>query len=111
MITEKQQQKLDEIMDEFNFGEVAKVMEFLNWTWASVGGVPCETEIREQARRRLKELIQENNGKPNKRGNWQKAFFSGGIYARHFGGTDDKGPWENLDLKFVLANHTTEENE
>jgi len=110
MITEKQQQKLDEIMDEFNFGKVAKVMEFLKWKWVGVG-VPCEAEIRKKARMRLQELICENNKNPNKRSDWQKAFFSGGIYAAHFGGTDEKGPWENLELKFVLEHFTTEENE
>jgi hypothetical protein len=110
MITDKQYQKIDEIMDEFNFGKVAKVMESLKWSWC-LTGVPCEAEIRREARKQLKQLIRENNENPNKRGDWQKAFFSGGIFAKHFGGTDEKGPWENMELMFVLEHHTTEENE
>jgi hypothetical protein len=110
MITEKQQRKIDEIMDEFNFGKVAKVMKYLKWSWC-LTGVPCEAEIRKSARKRLQELVLKNNSKPNKQGDWQQSVFSGGLFAKHFGGTDEKGPWENMELRFVLEHFTTEENE
>lgn len=48
------QDHIDEIMDNFDFGKVAKVMQFLNWQWAySDTGVPEEPELRETARRYL----------------------------------------------------------
>jgi len=48
------QVQIDQIMDCFDFPRVAKVMEFLNWTWFDVGRVPVEYEIRKYTRDLLK---------------------------------------------------------
>ena len=51
---------LEDIMDNFDFRKVARVMKFLNWKWASLNGeehVPTETEIRTEARRLIISLI------------------------------------------------------
>jgi hypothetical protein len=48
------QEHIDNIMDNFDFNKVAKVMKFLNWQWAmSPTGVPEEPEIRECCRKYL----------------------------------------------------------
>jgi hypothetical protein len=57
-MTEKEQELIDEIMDHFNFDKVAKVMTFLEWKWISAeDGIPSVGEIRQSARRLLKDAI------------------------------------------------------
>jgi hypothetical protein len=59
-MTEKQQNAIDEIMDWFDFEKVAKVMSFLEWKWISAEeGVPSVGEIRQQARKLLKQVIEQ----------------------------------------------------
>lgn len=61
----KKQDAIDEIMDNFDFGKVAKVMEGLNWRWANSETelqIPDVAELRKQARRLLKTALKENTG-------------------------------------------------
>lgn len=55
------QQKIDEIMDWFEFDRVAKTMETLDWKWAGRGfkndEVPTEPEIRKMARDLLRRTV------------------------------------------------------
>ena len=51
-----QQDKIDDIMDNFDFSKVETVMKATNWTWASTNGVPAEHELRKQARELLKSV-------------------------------------------------------
>ena len=52
------QDKIDDIMDNFDFNKVETVMKATNWTWASTHGVPVEHELRKQARELLKSVSQ-----------------------------------------------------
>ena len=53
------QEKIDSIMDWFDFDKVALAMQALNWEWAdAVECVPSEGEIREHGRRLLREAIE-----------------------------------------------------
>lgn len=45
MLTEKQQEIVDEIMDNFDFEKVHKVMVALNWGWHG-NGVPGLSDIK-----------------------------------------------------------------
>ena len=48
---------IDDIMDNFDFGRVAKCMESLDWKWMSVPeGVPQEYDIRKSARKLMKSV-------------------------------------------------------
>jgi hypothetical protein len=49
------QEYIDDIMDNFNFARVEKVMYALDWRWANVGSllVPHESELRVEARKQL----------------------------------------------------------
>ena len=48
------QEMIDEIMDWFEFEKVHKVMEALDWTWATVGAiVPTIQDLRRSAREQL----------------------------------------------------------
>lgn len=54
-----QQQLIDEILDQFDFQKVKKVMDALNWKWAmgTESHVPDIPELRKQAREMLWDLI------------------------------------------------------
>jgi len=59
-MTEKQQNAIDEIMDWFDFEKVAKVMSVLEWKWVTAEeGVPSVGEIRQCARKLLKQGIEQ----------------------------------------------------
>jgi hypothetical protein len=54
------QDRIDEIMDNFNFNKVEETMKALNWQWSSTNGVPEQHELRKQARRLLKDVSTKN---------------------------------------------------
>lgn len=85
------QDQINEIMDCFNFGKVARVMEQLNWTWASVERVPEEWEIRVEARRLIEGVLKESGV--------NTFLASGGLMARMQDGF--------LSLSFVLEEWDT----
>ena len=76
MITQKQQELIDDIMDNFDFEKVHKVMTFLNWKWAMLDGyaIPSISDIRSRARDRLKTVLLEKYGYCE----------SGGLVARKY---------------------------
>ena len=89
MITQKQQKLIDDIMDNFNFEKVHKVMKFLNWTWWNLETmkeyVPTIQDIRSSARDRLKTVLLEKCGYCE----------SGGFVARKY---DD----DTISLEFKI---------
>ena len=89
-MTQKQQDALDNIMDNFDFDQVHKVMVFLNWKWANSNGslgVPEKYELRGEARRLLKMAIEEKT-----------TVSTGGFLAEYI---EEDGGW--MDLKFVVS--------
>ena len=52
------QNLIDDVMDNFNFYKVRKVMKQLNWRWGtSENGIPEIYELKEAARRLLNECL------------------------------------------------------
>jgi hypothetical protein len=47
---------IEDILDEFDFNGVRRVMESLNWRWARTDDVPPVAEMRKTARRLLEEM-------------------------------------------------------
>lgn len=92
-ISDKDQERIDNIMDNFDFNQVSLVMEALNWKWGNDDSSPTQSEIRSSARQLLKDLVCE----PELSG-----LATGGFFAtRH--------PCGELDLKFVVDHWTTGE--
>ena len=56
------QEKIDNIMDNFDFSRVAKTMAALGWDWYGLADIPTEPEIRAQARKMLGETIRAGRG-------------------------------------------------
>ena len=71
-------QRIDKIMDNFNFHKVARVMEFLHWGWGDTG-VPSESEIRKFARRQMEEACKQNY-RESSTGGFSVRRISGEIY-------------------------------
>lgn len=87
------QNQIDDIMDEFDFDQVEKVMEFLGWEWSSSNGVPEKYEIKKQARKLLKQAAEFNGGGTTS---------TGGFVASSKFGEDGNGKWVLLKLDFSI---------
>jgi hypothetical protein len=108
MITPKQQAKIDEIMDEFNFHKVHDLMDHLDWKWfGAEGGTPTPGEIRRTARNLLQDLCRRTQKEPF----YHLHGGTGGLSVRRWGGVDEFGPWENFSLSFQLEYWETEEDD
>jgi hypothetical protein len=83
------EEQIEEIMDEFDFEQVHKVMKFLDWRWLedvnSEGGVPSISDLRKSSRKLLKEASGMKNVKIS----------TGGFLAENNG--------NYLTLRFVLS--------
>lgn len=83
------QEQIDEIMDTFDFDRVHKWMLVEDWTWAD-GTVPSVTELRLEARARLKDAAS------------NRGFASCGGFTAIYSEDIDQGnkPWLRLNLYF-----------
>ena len=91
-----QQDKIDDIMDNFNFNKVETIMKATNWTWASTHGVPVEHELRKQARELLKSVSQHYVSELG----FRYAISTGGFKAtKYYDG--------ELELEFIVAKWDT----
>jgi hypothetical protein len=79
------EEQVAEVLSAFDFDRVHRVMEDLDWTWASLARTPTRAEIVSEAERLLREL----EGKPGVHG-------SGGLRAS----LKEDG---TLSLKFILC--------
>jgi len=92
------QKHIDEVMDEFNFGKVQKVMDFLGWQWAGAEeGVPREAELRKQVRDLMDICYQQSF--THKR-DWNTG--TGGFNVRYYYEVDV------FEVDFCLTHWTTE---
>ena len=83
--------QLDEIMDSFDFDQVQKMMSATDWIWArSENGVPDQRELRQEARRLMKQAIAGED------------CATGGFRTWVTDGTDKDGPWTKLNLSFGI---------
>lgn len=48
---------VEDVLDDFDFHKVMRVMHFLEWEWVHVTGVPTMGDLRRQARRLLRTAI------------------------------------------------------
>ena len=54
-----QEKQIEEILENFDFEKVYRVMKMLNWGWGTKG-VPTLTQVILHARKRLADLIEQN---------------------------------------------------
>ena len=90
--------EIENVLDEFDFATVHKVMEFLEWNWfGAMDGIPTLSEIRKSARRLLIEVA--NDVARNNEIDAQSNRATGGLRAEAYKG-DEK---TYLKLSFELA--------
>lgn len=82
---------IDEILDEFDFEKVHRVMVALGWTWHNTDGVPSIGDLRRMARSLLQHVV--SSRKTNTAG-------SGGFTAYMHHGV--------LGLRFEVSNYEIE---
>lgn len=85
------QELIDEILDNFEFEKVHKVMTFLDWRW--VGVLPDVADLRAQARKLLKECLKFRGEKP-------RHIETGGFMAEY--NLEEEDGYELLTLSFIL---------
>ena len=52
---------IEDLLDEFDFNKVHRVMQALNWRWAGIDGVPEVPDLRRQARDLLRHIAEAKN--------------------------------------------------
>ena len=57
-IHKKEQELIDEILEQFNFAKCKLVMDKLNWTWGFNNQVPSIQQLKESARDRIESAIE-----------------------------------------------------
>jgi predicted ThiF/HesA family dinucleotide-utilizing enzyme len=86
--------RIEDIMDEFDFDKVHKVMDSLDWTWVGVeagDNIPSRAELRRSARRLLQQSVQTKS-----------SIGSGGFRIEFDSGEENGMPWVNLNLFFCV---------
>lgn len=92
------QEHIDDIMDNFDFRRMLKMMHAVGWTWGAPAMIPDESDLRSNARKKLSEA-------------WDKcesgscSLSSGGIEA--IARIDESGKW--LELRFDAVSWETSE--
>jgi hypothetical protein len=103
---------IDDIMDNFNFAQVRKAMEALDWKWAtSKNYIPSMDELRTEAERLLRGAAKSRLG-DFKRSHWELGIINGtgGFQATAFCDRT-KTRITGLDLKFVVSEWDEGDNE
>lgn len=93
----KLQQKIDNIMDCFDFNKVHDIMEHLNWKWATTRGeVPDIIDLKQCARKLLNDVVDQYINNRICRDEQSQVFgiSTGGFKAELY--------YEILELSFIL---------
>ena len=95
---------IDEIMDEFNFAQVLKTMEALDWKWATDSGlsIPDMNELKATAEQLLRSAAESRLG-DYKDSHWELGIINGtgGFQATAYC-DEDKTRITALDLSFIV---------
>lgn len=100
MLTEQQQGWIDEIMDNFDFEKVHKVMVALDWAWVvsledNLFEIPDKQAIMKDARRLMKHCLEvcTNKGDEIGSGGFTAVFRGDGLLLRFV--VEDYGAWSD----------------
>ena len=106
-ITPKIRTTIDEVLDNFDFERVEKVMQLLNWTWGSGTNaeVPDIARLRTQARKLLQDCF-ENRPKGREEIDWSSS--TGGFVAQSITYDDEDF---RLSLVFELTSYDADTEE
>ena len=99
--------KIDAIMDSFDFTSVAKCMKLLEWGWNIGDGnfttaVPEEYEIRQKARKLMKECCYTGMQLGRDKEKFTYKFCTAGFEVALYKNTEQGEPVYDVTLKFIL---------
>lgn len=97
---------LDEVLENFDFGEVVATMEKLNWKWASISGskVPNVDQLKKTAKDLLLDAMLSAEEDSSIKPNVAYHVSTGGLEATAVLGESYRT--EYLELKFVLTSYS-----
>ena len=98
----KKYDMVNEVLAHFDFQAVNQTMKDLNWTWATVEGVPTIQQLKESAEERMNNAIDQVLSKDNKESHevaWISS--SGGFKAMAW--KTKKGKLERVQLEFIVS--------
>jgi hypothetical protein len=98
----KKYDMINEVLAHFDFEAVNQTMKALNWTWATVEGVPTIQQLKESAEERMSEAIDQVLSEKNKESHevaWISA--TGGFKAMAW--KTKKGKLAKVQLEFIVS--------
>jgi len=102
---------LEDIIDNFDFDRVYNVMDYLNWQWATCGGVPTIEELKEKAISLLRDASELRLGGYKDEHHELPIICSTGGFEAKAWCDEDKTQIVGLELKFVLTSWDSEIDE
>lgn len=99
-INKKEQELVDDVLENFDFKDTHRAMKLLNWKWVHSMGVPSLNEIRNEASKRIESAIE--CAKESKNQNHHICYYSssGGFKASVW--KNRYGQITNVQLEFIL---------
>ena len=98
----KKDDMINEVLAHFDFQAVNQTMKALNWTWATVEGVPTIQQLKESAEYYMNSAIEQvlsSNNKEHHDVGWISA--SGGFKAMAW--KTKKGKLAKVQLEFIVS--------
>jgi len=100
-----EEELIDEVLKEFNFGKCKSVMDHLRWGWGFDNQVPTIQELKKSARNRINNAIEGINS--DKTHSYRETYTcsSGGLKASVW--KNRYGRISDIQLEFVLTDWST----
>lgn len=108
-ISEIQNNKINEIMDSFNFNATWQVLNLFGVEWTlpnGKNGRPDETLLRVSVRSGLNDICKKPVPEESKE-NWSLSSNRGPYHIRRFGGEKNGQTWEELAVAFIAESYQT----
>jgi hypothetical protein len=100
-----EEELIDEVLEQFNFGKCKSVMDHLRWGWGFDNQVPTIQELKKSARNRINTAIE--GIKSDKTHSYRETYTcsSGGLKASVW--KNRYGRISDIQLEFVLTDWST----
>jgi hypothetical protein len=98
----KKYDMINEVLAHFDFEAVNQTMKALNWTWATVEGVPTIQQLKESAEHHMNSAIEQVLSEKNKESH-EVAFISASGGFKAMAWKTKKGKLECVQLEFIVS--------
>jgi hypothetical protein len=98
----KKDDMINEVLAHFDFEAVNQTMKTLNWTWATVEGVPTIQQLKESAEYHMNSAIEQVLSEKNKESH-DVAFLSASGGFKAMAWKTKKGKLERVQLEFIIS--------